>query len=60
MKKVLAYHLPAFHRIPENDKWWGEGFTEWDNVKSGKKLFKHHYQPREPYMGYYDLSKKDL
>lgn len=57
--KVLAINLPAFHQVPENDEWWGEGFTEWDNVKSGKKLFKHHYQPREPHMGYYDLSKKE-
>lgn len=60
MKKILATHLPAFHQIPENDEWWGKGFTEWDNVKSGKKLYKGHYQPIKPYKeNYYDLSNKD-
>ncbi|MDY4788226.1 MAG: glycoside hydrolase family 99-like domain-containing protein [Bacilli bacterium] len=55
--KVLAIHLPAFHRIPENDEWWGEGFTEWDNVKSGKKYYNNHYQPVVPLNNnYYDLS----
>lgn len=58
--KFLAIHLPAFHRIPENDKWWGEGFTEWDNVKSGVPLFKGHWQPIVPYNNYYyDLSKDE-
>lgn len=58
MSKILAIHLPAFHRIPENDLWWGEGFTEWDNVKSGKPLYKGHWQPMIPLNGYYyDLSK---
>lgn len=57
--KVLAYNLPAYHRIPENDEWWGEGFTEWDNVKRGKPLYKGHVQPMVPYgRYYYDLSKK--
>lgn len=60
MKRILAIHLPAFHRIPENDKWWGNGFTEWDNVKSGKPLYKKHWQPIVPYKGYYyDLSKTE-
>ena len=58
--KVLAYNLPAYHRIPENDEWWGEGFTEWDNVRKGKPLYKGHVQPLVPYRGYYyDLSKKE-
>lgn len=58
--KVLAIHLPAFHRIPENDKWWGEGFTEWDNVRSGKPLYKNHWQPIIPINNYYyNLSKAE-
>lgn len=56
--KVLGIYLPAFHRIPENDEWWGEGFTEWDNVRSGKTYFEGHIQPVEPLDDwYYDLSK---
>ena len=58
--KVLAINLPAFHRVPENDLWWGEGFTEWDNVKSGVPYFKGHNQPFVPVDGYYyDLAKKE-
>lgn len=59
--KIIAYYLPQFHEVEENNKWWGEGFTEWVSTKNAEKLFEKHDQPKEPLdNNYYNIMNREI